>query len=480
MIIITENRSEERGIGMKRETWKKFLRVCLLSLLVFGVYAAMPSAAKEAQAATAGFKTVNGKTYYIKSNGQKAKGLVTIGGKKYYFNEKTGVQLKGWQKDSSGKLIRYFTKGKGCMVTGFLKDSSGNTRYFDPKTGLMVRGWMTDSKGYKYYFTSGSGVMAKGWLKDSKGQKRYFSRSTGRMLTGWWKSSAGNYRYFVKSTGVMLTGIQKIDGSYYYLNTSSGIRYQKKGWLTVGGKKYYCATSDGKLKTGWLTLSGKKYYFKNAVMLCNTSGVISGKHYVFNSSGVATESSAIVVNKNNVKVLDTKNNRYYYMATEYIEHAGIADGKLSDRDLLAALCDSEAGNQGLIGMEAVALCVLNRTIKSDKEFPSELRMVIYQALHQGSSLSQYSVVKDGALLKRLNGTRWDDKTNAYKAADEALKIFNNYVKNKTPRKLKGFKADFDYMYFMMNSSFKNQALDFSKVEYFVYKDHTFFVDWISA
>ena len=57
---------------MKRETWKKFLRVCLLSLLVFGVYAAMPSAAKEAQAATAGFKTVNGKTYYIKSNGQKA------------------------------------------------------------------------------------------------------------------------------------------------------------------------------------------------------------------------------------------------------------------------------------------------------------------------------------------------------------------------------------------------------------------------
>lgn len=464
---------------MKKETWKKLMRACLLLLLVFGISTLMPSMAIEAKAATAGFKTVNGKTYYIKSNGQKAKGLVTISSRKYYFDEKTGVQLKGWQKDSSGKLIRYFTKGKGCMVTGFLTDSSGNTRYFDTKTGLMVRGWMTDSKGYKYYFSKGAGIMAKGWLTDSKGQKRYFSQSTGRMLTGWWKSSAGNYRYFKKDTGVMLTGIQKIGSYYYYLNKSNGIRYQKKGWLTVSGKKYYCATTDGKLKTGWLTLSGKKYYFNSsAVMLCNTSGVIGGKHYVFNSSGVATESSAVIVN-NNVKVYDSKNNKYYYMAKEYVEHAGIADGKLQDRDLLAALCDSEAGDQGLVGMEAVALCVLNRTIKSDKEFPSEVRMVIYQALHQGSSLAQYSVIKDGAFLKRLNG-KWSNKTNAYKAADAALKIFNNYVTKKTPRKLSGFKGDFSYMYFMMNESFKKQALDFDKVEYFVYRDHTFFVDWISG
>ena len=42
------------------------------------------------------------------------------------------------------------------------------------------------------------------------------------------------------------------------------------------------------------------------------------------------------------------------------------------------LCEAEAGNQGKIGMEAVALCVLNRTIKSDKEFPSTIRGVIYE------------------------------------------------------------------------------------------------------
>ena len=56
--------------------------------------------------------------------------------------------------------------------------------------------------------------------------------------------------------------------------------------------------------------------------------------------------------------------------------------------------------------------------------------------------------------------------------------FNNPKTGKA-RTLSGFKKkDFNYMYFMMNSAFKKQPLTFSKVEYEVYKDHTFFVDWV--
>ena len=128
-------------------------------------------------------------------------------------------------------------------------------------------------------------------------------------------------------------------------------------------------------------------------------------------------------------------------------------------------------------MDAVALCVLNRTIKSDKEFPSTIRGVIYENI--GSSTTpQYSVVRDGALAKRLKGT-FENRTLAYQAAREAMTIFNNYVKTGKARTLSGFKKkDFNYMYFMMNSAFKKQPLTFSKVEYEVYKDHTFFVDWV--
>lgn len=54
-------------------------------------------------------------------------------------------------------------------------------------------------------------------------------------------------------------------------------------------------------------------------------------------------------------------------------------------------------------MEAVALCVLNCTIDQYKEFPSQIRYVVYQG-----KPTQYAVVTDGALLKRLKG-QFEDK-----------------------------------------------------------------------
>ena len=391
----------------------------------------------EVQAATAGFKTIGGKTYYIKSDGSKQKGWLTLGKYKYYFNKTTGVQVKGWLS-VSGKKTYYFTSKKGAMVTGWMTDSKKHKRYFNPKTGKLTRGWMKNSKGQKYYFTSGEGVMATGWMKNSKGQKRYFYSNSGVMATGWLKNTSKNITYYFDTdTGYMYTGLNRI--------------------------------------------SGKLYYFKsNGVMAVSTTVSVNGVTYSISATGVATAKTSkpnVNVSNGNVKVYDTTNSRYYTMVKEYKSHPGIANGKTTDEALLAALCEAEAGNQGKIGMEAVALCVLNRTIKSDKEFPSTIRGVIYENI--GSSTTpQYSVVRDGALAKRLKGT-FENRTLAYQAAREAMNIFNNYVKNGKARTLKGFKQkDFKYMYFMMNSAFKKQPLNFSKVKYEVYKDHTFFVDWV--
>lgn len=363
------------------------------------------------------------------------------------------------------------------MVTGFLTDANGNTRHFDETTGLLTRGWLTDSAKYKYYFYSGSGIMAKGWVEDTqKKQKRYFNKSNGRMCTGWMKSSAGNYRYFNPDDGFMYVGLQKIDSCYYYFAKTSGIRYQK-GFGTVGSNKYYFSPSDGKAQIGWLTLNGKKYYFSNSgVMLSDTIASIDGTTYKFDSDGIATKTSAnYKMDGNYVKVFDAKNNKYYYMEKQFINHPGIADGTVSDLDLLAAVCDSEAGDQGLAGMEAVALCILNCTIDEEKEFPSQIRYVVYQG-----KPTQYAVVTDGALLKRLKG-QFEDRTNAYAAAKKATEIFNNYVNHGTKRVISGFKTkDFNYKFFMTPEAFKAQNLNFSKLEYEQYKGHVFFVDWISG
>ncbi len=428
--------NEEMGKIMKSFRKQNWLRGLMLAALLVMGCTFLSHSTREVQAASAGFKTIGGKTYYIKSNGSKQKGWLTIGKYKYYFNKTTGVQVKGWL-NVNGKKTYYFTSKKGAMVTGWLVDSKKHTRYFDPKTGKLTRGWMKNSKGQRYYFTSGEGVMATGWLKDSKGRKRYFYKNSGVMATKWMRNSSKNLSYyFDPDTGYMVTGLKTIDG--------------------------------------------KKYYFKtDGVMAVSTTVTVNGVTYTISSSGVATAkaNSNQNLSNGNVKVYDTKNSRYYTMVKEYKSHPGIASGKTTDEALLAALCESEAGDQGKIGMEAVALCVLNRTIKKDKEFPSTVRGVIYENI--GSSTTpQYSVVRDGALLKRLNGN-FENRTLAYQAAREAMTIFNNYVKKGKARTLSGFKQkDFNYMYFMTNSAFKKQPLNFSKVKYEIYKGHTFFVDWV--
>lgn len=422
---------------MKNFRTRKWLKGLILVALLFTGCMFLSNSTTEVQAATAGFKTIGGKTYYIKSDGSKQKGWLTLGKYKYYFNKTTGVQVKGWLS-VSGKKTYYFTSKKGAMVTGWMTDSKKHKRYFNPKTGKLTRGWMKNSKGQRYYFTSGEGVMATGWMKNSKGQKRYFYSNSGVMATGW-----------LKNTSKHIT---------YYFDTDTGYMY-----------------------TGLNRISGKLYYFKsNGVMAVSTTVSVNGVTYSISATGVATAKTSkpnVNVSNGNVKVYDNTNSRYYTMVKEYKSHPGIANGKTTDEALLAALCEAEAGNQGKIGMEAVALCVLNRTIKSDKEFPSTIRGVIYENI--GSSTTpQYSVVRDGALAKRLKGT-FENRTLAYQAVREAMTIFNNYVKTGKARTLSGFKKkDFNYMYFMMNSAFKKQPLTFSKVEYEVYKDHTFFVDWV--
>lgn len=443
---------------MKNLRARQWMKGLMLVCLLLAGCAFFSHSATEVQAATAGFKTVGGKTYYIKSDGSKQKGWLTLGKYKYYFNKTTGVQVKGWL-NVNGQKTYYFTSQKGAMVTGWLTDSRKRKRYFDPKTGKLTRGWMKNSKGEKYYFTSGEGIMATGWLKNSKGQKWYFHRTSGVMATGWLKNTSKNISYyFDPETGYMTTG-----------------------WRRISGKKYYFSTSNGSMATGLKTIDGKKYYFKtDGSMAVSTTVTVSGVTYTISSTGVATVKTSHSnqnLSNGNVKVYDTQNSRYYTMVKEYKTHPGIANGKTTDKALLAALCESEAGDQGKIGMEAVALCVLNRTIKKDKEFPSTVRGVIYESMVNGT-YPQYSVVRDGALLKRLNGN-FENRTLAYQAAKEAMTIFNNYVKNGKSRTLTGFKQkDFNYMYFMMNSSFKKQPLTFSKVKYEVYKDHTFFVDWV--
>ena len=108
---------------MKNLRARQWMKGLMLVCLLLAGCACFSDCATEVQAATAGFKTVGGKTYYIKSDGSKQKGWLTLGKYKYYFNKTTGVQVKGWL-NVNGQKTYYFTSQKGAMVTCWLTDFS--------------------------------------------------------------------------------------------------------------------------------------------------------------------------------------------------------------------------------------------------------------------------------------------------------------------------------------------------------------------
>ncbi|MBQ0001621.1 MAG: cell wall hydrolase [Clostridiales bacterium] len=425
--------------------------VLMLFMLVLSMILMLPVTAKTASAATNGFYKKGTYTYYY-VNGVKKTGYVKIGGYTYLF-------------DSQGR-----------MKTGWVTDSKGNKRYFY-SNGKMAEGWVLNKTvNKKRYFYKGSGIMATGWVKNSAGEHRYFNTSNGYMYSGWaTRASDGKKRYFNTSTGFMLKGFKKVGNYYYYFDTSNGLMAVNA--FKKDGTKTYYLQSNGTAKKGWLTKSNKKYYFgTDYVMYVSKTATIDNKNYVFNASGVASEAPYTVVG-NYVYVYE--NGRKYALEKEFLTHPGVADGSISDDELLAALCECEAGNQGLIGMEAVALCLLNRSIYPTKEWPSSIRYVIYQ----GKPL-QYSPVRYGSLIKRLNG-KWDDKATAMEAVRRAKKLIYDYQTTGKKRKLEGFPtADFNYLYFMADYAYYSMPLDFARVENYLYvapngSSHMFFVNWIS-
>lgn len=79
------NNSKE-SCNSKKTIWKVWFRSVFLAMLLMFSVLAVTSQPREVKAATEGFKTINGKGYYIKKDGSKLKGWKNINGKKYLFD----------------------------------------------------------------------------------------------------------------------------------------------------------------------------------------------------------------------------------------------------------------------------------------------------------------------------------------------------------------------------------------------------------
>lgn len=159
---------------------------------------------------TVGWKTENGRKYYVKQDGSYETGYKKIDGKYYYFNP------------------------HGAMQTGLQKIN-----------------------GSLYWFHEAGNAMEKGWVNCHDGNRRY-GEGNGKLRVGY-KKIGKDYYYLDTKTGAMAKGAAAVNGKPYYFKADG--KAAGKGWVKVNGAKKYYSLGKGKLKTGWTSLSSYGYYF---------------------------------------------------------------------------------------------------------------------------------------------------------------------------------------------------------------------------
>ena len=218
-----------------------------------------------------GWEKVDGKWYYIDTNGEYLKSVFRlIDDNIYCFNEDGSLRygwwkfLNGWfySDKSTGAAVKdkwvqdggswYYFDGY-AMKTGW-KELDGIKYYFDKSSGKMVTGWK-EIDGNWYLF-SGSGAMLTGWQK-SGNTWYYLNKENGAMVTGWLKD--GNNWYYLKSNGAMAAG-EWCEG--YWLNANGTWTYPHKAtWRKTNNKWWFGDDSGWYAKSETLTIDGKSYTF---------------------------------------------------------------------------------------------------------------------------------------------------------------------------------------------------------------------------
>lgn len=242
------------------------------------------------------------KWYWLDSanDGAMSKGIVCVGSSKYYLSE-SGAMAVGWAFDglnwyyaeSSGALASgwrliggawYWLDGTNehKMVTGFT--AIGNNQYHFSDSGALSFGWFLSDGGW--YFSepsNASGIVKTGWLtvngtyyyldpiadgKMSVGQfsvdgKDYFAKPSGALACREWvdvqdSAEAESYKVFAGSDRALSGALR---AGKLFTSNGDGELVQARGFVTLGGCKFYADTADGTLCSGWKNIDGSWYFF---------------------------------------------------------------------------------------------------------------------------------------------------------------------------------------------------------------------------
>ncbi|MFR5716417.1 MAG: N-acetylmuramoyl-L-alanine amidase family protein [Streptococcus salivarius] len=242
------------------------------------------------------FVTVNDKTYFIGGDSKAIKGATVIDNTEYFFDEKTGAQVKGnfasnkkYYNSTTGALVinNYVQVGKDWYYVGNdgkrLKGSQTINNvpvYFDPYDGKQAKG-VFGNDGYFYDKDSGA--------KIDLGTNRYV------YINDNW--------YYLNGEGKILKGSQTIDGVQvhfdpYYGNQIKGEFTDSSGYVVKANSytspvKFYDKDSGALVKNQYFNHNGKWYYADAEGNILKGSQTIDGVHVYFDSYGVQAKDTVL-------------------------------------------------------------------------------------------------------------------------------------------------------------------------------------------
>ena len=237
------------------------------------------------------FVTVKDKTYFIGADSKAIKGATVIDNIEYFFDEKTGAQVKG--NFASNK--KYYNSTTGALVTNSYVQVDNDWYYVDAQ-GKRLEGPQTVD-GFQVFFND-SGKQAKGVFGNDG---YYYDKNSGAKIdlgTNRYVQVNDNW-YYVNAEGKILKGDQIIDGVQVNFNPYNGI--QTKGELVDSNgrviseenyntyeapSKFYDKNSGALVKGQYFNHNGNWYYADAEGNILEGEQTIDGVHVYFDSYGV--------------------------------------------------------------------------------------------------------------------------------------------------------------------------------------------------
>ena len=242
------------------------------------------------------FVTVNDKTYFIGADSKAIKGATVIDNIEYFFDEKTGAQVKG--NFASNK--KYYNSTTGALVINSYVQVDKDW-YYVGNDGKRLKGSQTINN-VPVYFDPYDGKQAKGVF----GNDGYFyDKDSGAKIdlgTNRYVYINDNW-YYLNGEGKILKGSQTIDGVQvhfdpYYGNQIKGEFTDSSGYVVKANSytspvKFYDKDSGALVKNQYFNHNGKWYYADAEGNILKGSQTIDGVHVYFDYNGVQAKDTVL-------------------------------------------------------------------------------------------------------------------------------------------------------------------------------------------